>query len=89
MAVPRSQAIPTGVGSSRADHTAAAAPEQAWKRLSCADAAKGPWLFDWAVVSLPAGERTPPGWGRWLLVRRQILTDDQLGDGSSGQRTAC
>jgi hypothetical protein len=65
-----------GIGA--ADHAAAAAPEQAWKRLSCADGAKGPRLFDWAVASLPVGEHTPPGWGRWLLVRRQILTDDQL-----------
>jgi SRSO17 transposase len=81
VAVPRSQAIPAGVGSGRADHTAAAAPAQAWKRLSCADGAKGPRLFDWAVASLPAGEHTPSGWGRRLLVRRQILTDDQLDAG--------
>jgi SRSO17 transposase len=78
VAVPCSQAVPTGAGSARADHAAAAAPEQAWKRLSCSDGAKGPRLFDWAVASLPVGEHTPPGWGRWLLVRRQILTDDQL-----------
>jgi SRSO17 transposase len=85
VAVPRSQTIPTGIatgaGSSRADHTAAAAPEQAWKRRTCGEGAKGPRLFDWAVASLPAGEHTPPGWGRWLLVRRQILTNDQLDAG--------
>jgi SRSO17 transposase len=23
------------------------------------------------VATLPVGEHTPPGWGRWLLVRRQ------------------
>lgn len=69
VAVPCSQTIPAaGAGSSRADHAVAGAPEQAWKRRSCADGAKGPRLFDWAVASVPAGEHTPPGWGRWLLA---------------------
>jgi SRSO17 transposase len=81
VAVPRSQTIPAGIGSSRADHTAAAAPEQAWKRRTCGEGAKGPRLFDWAVASVPVGEHTPPGWGRWLLVRRQILTPDQIDAG--------
>jgi SRSO17 transposase len=39
-AVPRSQTIPAAVGSSRAD-SAAAAAQNAWKRLSCAGGAKG------------------------------------------------
>ena len=81
VAVPCSQTIPTGVGSSRADHAAAAAPDQAWKRRTCGEGAKGPRLFDWAVASLPVGEHTPPGWGRRLLVRRQILTPDQIDAG--------
>ncbi|WP_397469270.1 IS701 family transposase [Pseudonocardia charpentierae] len=81
VAVPRSQSIPAGAGSSRADHATAMAPEQAWKRRSCADGAKGPRLFDWAVASVSAGDDTPPGWGRWLLVRRQILTTDQTAAG--------
>jgi hypothetical protein len=85
LAVPRSQTIPagvaTGVGSSRADHAAAAASEQAWKRRTCGAGAMGPRLFDWVVASLPVGEHTPPGWGRWLLVRRQILTPDQIDAG--------
>jgi hypothetical protein len=33
---------------------------------------------------MPAGEHTPPGWGRWLLVRRQILTPDSLCAGPPG-----
>jgi SRSO17 transposase len=81
VAVPRSQTIPAGAGSSRADHAASLAPPSAWKRRSCADGAKGPRLFDWAVASVSAGDDTPPGWGRWLLVRRQILTDDQAAAG--------
>jgi hypothetical protein len=82
VAVPRSQTIPAGAGSSRADHAVAAAPDQAWKRRSCADGAKGPRVFDWAVASVSAGEHTPAGWGRWLLVRRQILTAPQVEAGN-------
>jgi SRSO17 transposase len=81
VAVPRSQTIPTDTGSSRADHATAAAPDQAWKRRSCGEGAKGERLFDWAVASVSAGEHTPPGWGRWLLVRRQILPADQIDAG--------
>jgi hypothetical protein len=42
---------------------------------------QGARLFHWAVAWLPVGEHTPPGWGRWLLVRRQILTPDQIDAG--------
>jgi len=38
-------------------------------------------VFDWAVASAAAGDDTPPGWGRWELVRRQILTADQIAAG--------
>ncbi len=77
VAVPRSQTIPATTGSARADHAAEQAPEQAWKRRSAGDGAKGPRLYDWAVASLPAGEHTPPGWTRWLLIRRQITAADK------------
>jgi SRSO17 transposase len=77
VAVPRSQTIPAVAGSARADHAAEHAPEQAWKRRSAGDGAKGPRLYDWAVASLPAGEHTPPGWTRWLLIRRQITAADK------------
>ena len=60
-----------------ADHAAEHAPEQAWKRRSAGDGAKGPRLYDWAVASLPADEHTPPGWTRWLLIRRQITAADK------------
>jgi hypothetical protein len=33
----------------------------------------GTRIFDWAVDSLPVDENTsPPGWFRWLLVRRSL-----------------
>src|SRR6516225_4727938 len=81
VAVPCSQSVGPGTGygntGSRADVLAAAAPEQAWKRLSAGDGAKGPRLYDWALATLPASE---PGTGseRWLLVRRSITDPGEL-----------
>jgi hypothetical protein len=73
VAVACNQTIPATAGTSRADALAAQAPDDAWKRRSCGDGAKGPRLFDWAVASLPVYEdTTPPGWSRWLLVRRSL-----------------
>jgi SRSO17 transposase len=86
VAVPRSQTIPLSVdgdltqmaGSRRADDLVARAPEQAWKRRSAGSGVKGERFYDWAVASLYPPENAPAGWGRWLLVRRQILTDNQV-----------
>lgn len=80
VAVPRSQSAGPGTGygrtGSRADALAAAAPAQAWKRLSAGDGAKGPRLFDWAMATLaphPGDELGGPGgFERWLLVRRSL-----------------
>ncbi|MBV9208011.1 MAG: IS701 family transposase [Actinobacteria bacterium] len=73
VAVACNQAIPAGGGTSRADVLAVHAPQQAWKRRSCGDGAKGPRLFDWAAASLPGDQDSaPPGWSRYLLVRRSL-----------------
>jgi len=73
VAVPCDLAIAGSAGTSRADVLAAHAPQQAWKRRSCGNGAKGPRVYDWAVASLPAEEdSTPPGWSRYLLVRRSL-----------------
>jgi SRSO17 transposase len=78
LAVACNQTIPATAGTSRADVLAAQAPEDAWKRRSCGDGAKGPRLFDWAVASLPTHEDiTPPGWSRWLLVRRSLTPNSK------------
>ena len=54
--MPCSQSVSPGTGygntGSRADVLAAAAPAQAWKRLSAGDGAKGPRLYDWALATL-------------------------------------
>jgi SRSO17 transposase len=73
VAVAVNQAIAGDAGTSRADVLAANAPDQAWKRRSCGNGAKGPRLFDWAAATLPDDEgTTPPGWSRYLLVRRSL-----------------
>lgn len=85
VAVPKSQSVGTGIGygntGSRADAVTADAPEQAWKRLSAGDGAKGPRLYDWAMATLTphADDHLggPGGFQRWLLVRRSLRPNDQ------------
>ena len=73
VAVPCDQAVAGSAGTSRADVLAGHAPAQAWKRRSCGDGAKGPRVYDRAVASLPGGQDgAPPGWTRYLLVRRSL-----------------
>jgi SRSO17 transposase len=49
---------------------AASLPEQAWVRLSAGDGAKGPRLYDWALVPRRPGSTS--AWQIWLLVRRSL-----------------
>jgi SRSO17 transposase len=72
VAVAGNQAVTGDAGTSRADVLAAHAPDQAWKRRSCGNGAKGPRVFDWASATLPADGTEPPGWSRCLLVRRSL-----------------
>jgi SRSO17 transposase len=82
VAVPRSQSVGSGTGygntGSRADALAAAAPAQAWKRLSAGDGAKGPRLYDWALATLPIAREPSEGFERWLLIRRSITDPTDL-----------
>jgi SRSO17 transposase len=72
VAVAANQAVRGDAGTSRADVLAAHAPGQAWKRRSCGDGSKGPRVYDWAAATLPADGTEPPGWSRFLLVRRSL-----------------
>src|SRR5215469_16432156 len=82
VAVPCSQSVGAGTGygntGSRADALAAAAPAQAWKRLSAGDGAKGPRLYDWAMATLPIVRDPAEGYDRWLLIRRGITDPEEL-----------
>src|SRR6202020_3349885 len=72
VAVPKSQAVAGDAGKSRADVLTAHAPDQAWKRRSCGNGSKGPRVYDWAAATLPEDGAEPPGWARFLLVRRSL-----------------
>ena len=72
VAVAANQAVRGDAGTSRADVLAAHAPDQAWKRRSCGNGCKGPRVFDWAAATMPEGGGEPPGWSRYLLVRRSL-----------------
>jgi SRSO17 transposase len=75
VAVASNQPVRGDAGPSRADVLAAHAPDQAWKRRSCGNGSKGPRVFDWAAATLPEGSGEPPGWSRYLLVRRSLAPD--------------
>src|SRR4029077_16017163 len=72
VAVDSRQAIAGDAGTSRADALAAHAPDQAWKRRSCGNGSQGPRVLDCAADALHEGGGEPPGWSRFLLVRRSL-----------------
>ena len=60
----------------RADRLTSQVDEWGWTRCSAGDGAKGPRVYDWAVVEIrPLGE---PGKGYWLLARRSIAQPGEL-----------
>ncbi|MFE0332476.1 hypothetical protein ACFW08_37955 [Streptomyces sp. NPDC058960] len=70
-------------GSSRIEGLFAQAPDEAWEKISCGDGAKGPRVYHWAAVRLPAvaefdyqGE--VPHRMRWALARRSISKPDEI-----------
>ncbi|MFI6699952.1 IS701 family transposase [Streptomyces sp. NPDC050509] len=80
LAVPKSQ---FSVGCPRIDGLFAQAPDEAWEKISCGDGAKGPRVYHWAAVRLPAvaefdyqGE--VPHRIRWALARRSIRKPDEI-----------
>ena len=62
LAVPKSFPVMTGAGPRRADALAALVPAAGWQQISCGDGAKGPRLYDWALI----GTASP---AHHLLVR--------------------
>jgi SRSO17 transposase len=51
--------------------------EQGWQRLSMAEGTKGPRVFDWA--SLPVLHRGEDDQQHWLLIRRSVTDQTELG----------
>ncbi|MEW1721594.1 IS701 family transposase [Streptomyces sp. NPDC093109] len=80
LAVPKSQ---FSVGGPRIDGLFAQAPDEAWEKISCGDGAKGPRVYHWAAVRLPAvaefdHQGEVPHRMRWALARRSIRKPDEI-----------
>lgn len=54
----------------RVDRLAQEVAPEAWQQLSAGTGSKGPRLYDWVRLSLSSP--VPPGWQRWLVIRRSI-----------------
>jgi SRSO17 transposase len=64
----------SGFYQQRADERAAALPEDAWLPLSCGAGAKGPRVYDWALLPLPR-------WGQSDTVFHALLIRRSVSDG--------
>jgi SRSO17 transposase len=76
LAVPKDEPLWCEFRQVRADELARTISENGWQRLSCGDGAKGPRLYDWALVPLPRVMQ-PAKILHALLVRRS-LSDGEL-----------
>jgi SRSO17 transposase len=63
-------AVWSGFRQVRATAVLADLPADAWQRLSCGDGAKGPRVFDWALVR--TNSPAPDEYARWVLIRRSV-----------------
>ncbi|HEY7712077.1 MAG TPA: IS701 family transposase [Candidatus Entotheonella sp.] len=64
----------------RADQIAGSLPQDAWRRLSAGDGAKGPRVYDWAWTPLWRFQPLPEdqAWGHGLLVRRSLSDPTEM-----------
>lgn len=76
LGIAKNEALWGGFQQQRVDVWGTRIPDDAWHRLSCGDGAKGPRLYDWALLYLPRWEQSPDI-AHGLLVRRS-LDDDEL-----------
>ena len=72
LAVACTHRVPTAGGPIRADHLVRGLPTRAWQVLSAGAGSKGPRLYSWAVVPIPAEQ---PG-QRTMMVRRNDNTGE-------------
>lgn len=76
LGIGKAEPLWSGFYQQRADERAAALPEEAWQRLSCGAGAKGPRVYDWALLPLPRRGQAADVLHA-LLVRRS-LADGEL-----------
>jgi SRSO17 transposase len=77
LGVAKDEPLWCGVEQKRADEWAADLPDDSWQRLSCGEGAKGPRLYDWALISLPRWGQTPDVLHA-LLVRRSLTNGERV-----------
>lgn len=63
-------AVWSGSRQVRATAVLADVPADAWQRLSGGDGAKGPRVYDWALVRTNSPD--PAEYARWVLIRRSV-----------------
>lgn len=63
-------AVWSGFRQVRATALLAEVPADAWQRLSCGDGAKGPRVYEWALLRTNSPE--PDEYARWVLLRRSV-----------------
>ena len=76
LSVPLTHAVALEGRRQTAAKWAAGLPAAAWRRRSAGTGVQGERVDAWAC--LPLDEATPPGWRRWLLVRRWAVDPDEL-----------
>jgi SRSO17 transposase len=69
-------AVSCGLRQVRVKALLAEVPADAWHRLSCGDGAKGPRLYDWALLRTNAP--APETYARWLLIRRGVADPTEV-----------
>jgi SRSO17 transposase len=60
----------------RAKALLAEVPADAWQRLSCGAGAKGPRVYDWALLRTNSPD--PDEYARWLLIRRSVSDPEEV-----------
>ncbi len=69
-------AVCSGLRQVRVRALLAEVPAGCWHRLSCGDGAKGPRVYDWAVLRTNSPE--PDEYARWLLIRRSVTDPEDI-----------
>jgi len=77
LGVAKNEAVWCGFQQLRAEALARGVPAEAWQRLSCGNGAKGPRLYDWALVPLPRLQQSK-SIRHALLVRRSLADPTDL-----------
>jgi SRSO17 transposase len=74
LAIGKDEPLWSGYEQKRADEWITHLSAEAWQRLSCGDGAKGPRIYDWALLPLPR-------WGQDADILHALLARRSLGDG--------